>query len=300
MDIAPAMAAVNYSNSRGVQGFNAAINNGIHGRIHVLVGTAQNMGKVPYAGNDPLFWVHHANIDRMWASWNANGGVNPTTPAWTRRTFVFADAQGQRVSGMLRDYFDTGLLGYGYDALIPPPSPPPEGTGLQAQAPLRTQAAGTLERIAQVRGAARLGAAPTRVLLSPEASARPTAVLGLDPAQPHRRTYLVLKGLHTWSQPEVLYHLYLTPVRGGGLDQASYVGNINFFDAEFHDHGNQDAMDTALGENFYSFDVTALLQRIARDGDAQARDALQVTFVPGGAPQPGGKPIVGSIELVRQ
>ena len=296
MDISAAMAAVNYSNIGGVQGFNAAINNGIHGRIHIMVGTNMNMGKVSYAGNDPLFWVHHSNIDRLWASWNANGGVNPTTPAWTRQAFVFADAQGQRVSGMLRDYFDIGLLGYGYDALISPPGE----TEPQSQASLRMQPGSVLEVVGRVRSAAQLGAMPTRVLLSPDASARRTAVLGLDPGQRRKRTYLILKGLHTWSQPETLYHVYLTPTRGGRLDQASYAGNINFFDAEFHDHGDHDAMDTALGENFYSFDVTELLRRIDRSGNTQAREALQVTFVPGGVPRPGGKPIVASIELARQ
>src|SRR3546814_982204 len=57
------------------------------------------MGKVPYAARDPLFWVHHANVDRMWASWNRNGGINPATPTWARRQFVFADTQGQRSEG---------------------------------------------------------------------------------------------------------------------------------------------------------------------------------------------------------
>jgi hypothetical protein len=84
------------------------------------------------------------------------------------------------------------------------------------------------------------------------------------------------------------------------LSQQAYVGAINFFDAEFHNHGNG-AMDMAIGENFFSFDVTELLKRIARSGNAaNAHDALTVTFVPGGKPTPGGKPLVSTIELVRQ
>ena len=46
-------------------------------------------------------------------------------------------------------------------------------------------------------------------------------------------------------------------------------GNINFFDAEFHDHGGG-AMDEALGENFYSFDVTPILHRMAGAGTADS------------------------------
>ena len=34
------------------------------------------------AGLDPIFYLHHANIDRMWAAWNANGNSNPTDQNW--------------------------------------------------------------------------------------------------------------------------------------------------------------------------------------------------------------------------
>jgi hypothetical protein len=151
--------------------------------------------------------------------------------------------------------------------------------------------------VAKAQTSAELGARPVHVALRPVAGAKQTAVLGLDPSQPQKHSYLVLKDLHTWSQPEVLYAVYLTPVAGAnGLGRASYVGNINFFDAEFHDHGNG-AMADVLGENFFSFDVTQVLQGIARSGNPNARDALLVTFVPGGTPSPGAKPLVATIEL---
>lgn len=35
------------------------------------------------AGLDPVFFLHHANIDRMWCAWNVTGNnPNPTDPAW--------------------------------------------------------------------------------------------------------------------------------------------------------------------------------------------------------------------------
>ena len=76
-------------------------------------------------------------------------------------------------------------------------------------------------------------------------------------------------------------------------------GAINFFDAEFHDHGHG-MMAEALGENFYSFDVTRVLQAIARSGDRSASGALQLSFVPGGSVNPNARPLVATIELVRQ
>jgi len=41
--------------------------NGPHGSIHVRVGG--DMGSVPTASYDPIFYFHHANVDRIWARW---------------------------------------------------------------------------------------------------------------------------------------------------------------------------------------------------------------------------------------
>jgi tyrosinase len=48
--------------------FQSGLNNA-HGSIHVRIGG--NMGSVAYAGYDPIFWLHHANVDRLWANWQA-------------------------------------------------------------------------------------------------------------------------------------------------------------------------------------------------------------------------------------
>jgi tyrosinase len=39
----------------------------MHNGVHVWVGGM--MGSVPPAPNDPVFWLHHCNIDRIWALW---------------------------------------------------------------------------------------------------------------------------------------------------------------------------------------------------------------------------------------
>lgn len=291
MDISTAMATQNYSSISGVQGFCRAIDSGIHGRIHVLTGTSKNMGAVPYAAQDPLFWVHHSNIDRLWVSWNRNGGANPATGTWLNNTFVFVDGNGQRVAGRLRDFFDSTALGYGYDRHVGPDGHEDPVSATMLSGTVGATVGRTAERVGNA-AAVELGARPMRSALR-LAAGRPANAL--DPAG-KRRTYLLIKDLHAWAQPEVLYHVYLTP-RGSGPDPGVYVGNINFFDAEFHDHGNG-ALGDALGENFYSFDVTPLLQRLARGG--KAGRPLEVTVVPGGQPTPGAKPLIGSIQLVWQ
>lgn len=50
---------------------------GVHNSGHVWVGGS--MGSVPTAPSDPVFWMHHAEIDRIWAEWQAaHPGQNPT------------------------------------------------------------------------------------------------------------------------------------------------------------------------------------------------------------------------------
>ena len=48
----------------------------VHGSVHVWVGGS--MGSIPTAPADPIFWMHHANIDRLWSVWQAaHPRVNP-------------------------------------------------------------------------------------------------------------------------------------------------------------------------------------------------------------------------------
>ena len=355
MNIEDIMRRAAYSSAGSVMGFCRAVDSGIHGRMHVLIGNSRGMGAVPWAGRDPLFWVHHTNIDRMWASWNSYGGTNPSTATWGNTYFSFADAGGVRRRRRLRDFFGTD--GYTYDTFIPQP-PPVQTAFLGADTRATTVAAGGLlaavtrgrgaegnagepesangwrraalagsllatavatdaaraapteEVVARGRDAAKLGSVKgASVDLLPAAAARVSQVLGLDESQvpdrqgrpqSRKRTYLVLRDLHTWKQPEVLYHVYLRPGNGAGkLDKSTYVGNINFFDAEFHDHGGGDKGDV-LGSNFYSFDVTEILRTMRRGNAKAAGNSLRVTIVPAGSPTAGSEPLVATIALVRQ
>jgi tyrosinase len=50
---------------------------GVHNSGHVWVGGS--MMSVPTAPADPVFWMHHAEIDRLWAEWQGSHvGQNPT------------------------------------------------------------------------------------------------------------------------------------------------------------------------------------------------------------------------------
>ena len=59
--------------------FTDHLENGPHNHIHVQVGGAGGtMSQIPTAPADPIFWMHHAQVDRLWSQWQANNpGKNP-------------------------------------------------------------------------------------------------------------------------------------------------------------------------------------------------------------------------------
>ena len=95
----------------GVTGFaqfgnqNGAVERNPHNSVHVLVGGV-GVGQPPgwmsnpdYAALDPIFWLHHCNIDRLWEAWMSNSGnVQETSAAWLGgpfpRRFQMPDAAG--------------------------------------------------------------------------------------------------------------------------------------------------------------------------------------------------------------
>jgi hypothetical protein len=295
------MSKTAYENIGAEIGFCRAIDSGIHGRIHVLTGTTVGMGGVAYAADDPLFGPHHSTIDRMWASWNRNGGKNPTdTVAHPRLNTHFAMVRenGTRVALRSPQLWSIQTMGYAYDSYVPRPAAPAPAASTTtlakaaAMSPLST-------KVASASTMATLGASATTVKMVRLSNAKQTDVLGLD--GDGRRTFLVLRKLHTWKQPDVLFHVYLCESPNTPVTAAAYVGNINFFDAEFHDHGAGSKLNEALGENFTSFDVTPHLQKIAkRAHGSSTREMLFVKIVPGGKPASGAEPMIAQMELVRQ
>ena len=63
-------------------GVNGKLEADPHNLVHVYVGGEDGaMSNPRSAALDPIFYLHHCNIDRMWAHWN-NGRSNPVDPDW--------------------------------------------------------------------------------------------------------------------------------------------------------------------------------------------------------------------------
>ncbi|KAL6007182.1 hypothetical protein ACLOJK_032678 [Asimina triloba] len=110
-----------------------------HNALHTWVGSdlnpeRENMGAFYSAARDPIFYAHHANIDRMWTVWKRLRGHEPeyVDPEWLNSYFYFHDENAQLVRVRIRDVLDITKLGYGYEEADlpwlnarPKPSVPP-------------------------------------------------------------------------------------------------------------------------------------------------------------------------------
>src|SRR4051812_16472967 len=80
------------------------------------------MRSVNLAARDPIFWLHHCNVDRWWNQWLALGGgrANPTGSLWRNQTFRFIGAGGQLITMSASQVLDTAAqLNYLYDDEAP-------------------------------------------------------------------------------------------------------------------------------------------------------------------------------------
>lgn len=86
-----------------------------HGAVHVQVGG--NMGSIPTSAKDPVFWLHHSNVDRIWEQWLSQGGgrQNPSDVNFLNRQFQLVGTNGAVVTSKAGDMLSTSKLGYRYD-----------------------------------------------------------------------------------------------------------------------------------------------------------------------------------------
>jgi len=140
-----------------------------HNDIHLAVGGVINstngaMAEITTAAFDPVFWVHHTNIDRMWAEWASKPGKRwgPLPPdSWfDERPWTFLGVSGNEHTFSRREAMSL-LAAYDVDypqllTMTPPaPSPPPP--------PVASAAPGA----AETGGAGPVGAAPPMMRAAP-------------------------------------------------------------------------------------------------------------------------------------
>jgi tyrosinase len=109
-----------------------------HGSTHVEVGGT--MAQFETAALDPVFWMHHCNVDRLWETYanelghdypfrNGRGVGTAAHHSWKSQQFRFRRTDGSTTVWTAPEVLDIQSLGYAYDTTAPPPLPPPPVTG---------------------------------------------------------------------------------------------------------------------------------------------------------------------------
>lgn len=110
-----------------------------HNQVHVDVGGNAPGGQLwglmsdpGIAALDPIFYLHHSNIDRMWAHWNGSGKPNSVLSSWLNgpaaaggRAFVMPMPGGVPWVYTPADVNSLSRLGYTYDDLMAGTRPQP-------------------------------------------------------------------------------------------------------------------------------------------------------------------------------
>ena len=95
-----------------------------HNRVHCLVrGPFMCSGRSP---QDPIFMMHHCNIDHIWDEWNFRGNPNSPDAMWLDMQFTqhFYQPDGTAQSYAVNQLLQVEPLGYTYREAAPPPPPP--------------------------------------------------------------------------------------------------------------------------------------------------------------------------------
>ncbi|MEO8034385.1 MAG: tyrosinase family protein [Acidobacteriota bacterium] len=241
-----------------------------HGAVHVSIGGW--MGSVPTAAQDPIFYLHHANIDRLWNLWLKQGGgrSNPLSDnAWKTTKFLFFDENGAQkwMTGcdVLRAL---DQLKYSYQN---------EGTQVKQYClkpfPWWLYEIAILKQYPPIKFPPGPDPGPYEIDIRELKERLLTAAK--DPATD---VTLELEGVEADRQPNVYWEVYLGLPKGAAPSSESphYVGNIALFGHGIHDEHQHDGFQPAS----FSFKLDRALQASLAAGDGAA---TALTFVARGA-----------------
>lgn len=228
-----------------------------HNLVHVLIGglgVGQPIGWMSdpnYAALDPIFWLHHCNIDRLWEAWMSDlNNQQENSSAWRNgpfpRQFRMPNPAGDLIVFIPRETLPGGLLAPAYDNLgdgtgIPPAAlAAAQGVAMPASLSSGGRRSTTSSLVGANDRSLTITSAPTetRVALASDA-VLPAAVLPVE-----ERYYLNLEGVRGEAASGVLNIAIDVPGEGGSSGRAEVVETVALFglakasSTEGHQAGN--------------------------------------------------------------
>jgi tyrosinase len=262
------------------------------------------------AALDPIFYLHHCNIDRMWAAWNANGNNNPTDADWLNgpaaigeREFAMPMPDGSSWVFTPADVESLSQLDYTYDDLSVPMPALPAGEMLRRRlerlgvasasgVPIRGTGMDSEEEAELVGahdGAVPITSAGARVTVTLEPAVREKVIKRLAEASiaaPPDRIYLQLENVRGTRDAHKLAVYVNDQVAGTvalfGLRRATLRD----------DHRAGQGLD-------FELDITDIVDRLHLDHSLRA-DELDVRIIPDHAVPEDARISVGRVGIYRE
>jgi tyrosinase len=252
------------------------------------------------AAFDPIFWLHHAEIDRFWVGWIASGNQNPTDSAWLSaeddpqrpvRWFFWRDSDLSNkfdvLPGQMLDpasLSDPFPYSYRYQNLPQVPAPQPPGRQMLAPRTERAAVAPVDSVLAASDSPVELGKEPTSIAIGLSQEAASVVEMASVAPEEAPRVMLHLEGIVA-DGPPGNYEVYLNypdADRETAGTVPHFVGLLAGFGADHHHHEHGDD-DEAHGLSF-SYDITEIAGYLHAAGEWD-ESQVSVTFVPAARPR---------------
>jgi tyrosinase len=203
-----------------------------HGSVHVALGNTVDgdagMSRVPFAARDPIFWLHHANIDRLWEFWRRSP-IPPTDPTgdWLAEKFNFAGPDGKLAPPVTAgETLNLDAFGYTYPDLPPRPA-------VVAQAPPAPAAAAVAPAPRVIAttppdAAGRLSTSSTSVRVRSVTGPTGTGPAAAAAVTPGGRVFLQIEGIELADDPATNFDVFVRPV-GAAARAPVRVGRFSVF-----------------------------------------------------------------------
>jgi tyrosinase len=245
-----------------------------HDLIHDAVGDdTGDMGDPDTAARDPIFWLHHANVDRLWNRWLDIRGHNLPDPTddkdWYDQEFPFYDENGNRVVVSVGKILEAAAAEVRYDddrMLLAAASPRPA-----REKPVEP----TAVNVGAVQPRLELNTKPLSKTLGLTEEAKPKLMTALAAPRAAAGAPVILlriEGINPPKDVSLRFDVFLTK-KGQEPSKATYVGPVSFFGRRGgHAHDEDEGFTQG-------FDVTDLVHRL-RTANKGTLPELDVWVVP--------------------
>jgi len=249
----------------------------IYNEIYQKVYDGGLMANVPSAGFDPVFWLHHSNIDRIWQQWtNSANGQRITLEDLKAHPFPynFFDENGKPVSYTPEEIIKIIYnLNYRFDDT--PMGTTPTEDAQKTKPSVMLSAAIQTDTIVK-KDVSKTITGKSLIFTVPNQHKQNIALMTTKNSAGKHKTVIVKLTVTVAKEPRGIYQVYINLPKGTAPNPKGnyFAGFMTFFGASHHAAMNMPGMESEPEMTFY-FDLTDEFAKTA----ALSKDNLSVSIL---------------------